>query len=273
MWKEYVEKVRESKPLIHNITNYVTVNDCANILLASGASPIMADAKEEVEDITSICDGLNLNIGTLNSNTIESMILAGKESNRLKHPVVLDPVGAGASKLRTTTAGTLMQEIAVDVIRGNISEIKALALGTNTVQGVDAAVTDEVTKDNLQDAIRFIQEFANTTNTIVAVTGAIDIVADKDKAYVIYNGHSMMSDVTGTGCMLSAVITAYLAANSDSKLEATATAVIGMGICGEMAHERLAALDGNASYRSYIMDRMYHLDGETLRKKAKYEIY
>ena len=130
MLKEMLNHVREKCPLIHNITNYVTVNDCANILLACGGSPIMADDAEEAEEITAICGGLNINIGTLNQRTIPAMHLAGKKANELGHPVVLDPVGAGASKLRTNTAKALLEDIHFTVLRGNISEIKTLALGT-----------------------------------------------------------------------------------------------------------------------------------------------
>ena len=137
MFKEIFDNVREKCPLIHNITNYVTVNDCANVVLACGASPIMADDKDEVSDIQTICGGLNINIGTLNSRTIESMLLAGKRANELGHPVVLDPVGAGASKLRTETANQLLKEVRFTVIRGNISEIKTLALGNGTTKGVE----------------------------------------------------------------------------------------------------------------------------------------
>ena len=137
MLKEMLNHVREKCPLIHNITNYVTVNDCANILLACGGSPIMADDAEEAEEITAICGGLNINIGTLNQRTIPAMHLAGKKANELGHPVVLDPVGAGASKLRTNTAKALLEDIHFTVLRGNISEIKTLALGTGGAKGVD----------------------------------------------------------------------------------------------------------------------------------------
>ncbi|MEZ3471008.1 MAG: hydroxyethylthiazole kinase, partial [Schaedlerella sp.] len=133
MQKELLENVRNSHPLIHNITNYVTVNDCANILLACGGSPIMADDVEEAEEITSICGGLNINIGTLNQRTIPAMKKAGIKANELGHPVVLDPVGAGASRLRTGTAMNLLEHVRFSVIRGNISEIKTLALGSGTV--------------------------------------------------------------------------------------------------------------------------------------------
>ena len=153
MFAEQFANVRTKSPLIHNITNYVTVNDCANMVLACGASPIMADDAAEVEEITAICGGLNINIGTLNSRTVTSMLLAGKKANQLGHPVVLDPVGAGASRLRTDTAFRLLREVQFTVIRGNISEIKTLASGAGTTKGVDADVADKVTEENLDSAV------------------------------------------------------------------------------------------------------------------------
>lgn len=208
--------------MIHNITNYVTVNDCTNIVIACGASPIMADDKDEAADITSICAGLNINIGTLNSRTIASMLIAGKRSNELNHPVVLDPVGAGASRLRTETAMQLLREIKFSVIRGNISEIKTLASGSGTTKGVDADVADKVTEENLDDMVAFAKAFVGKTKAVIAITGAIDSVADSRKAYCIRNGHPMMSSITGTGA-------AFVAANPDHPLEAAAAAVSAMG--------------------------------------------
>lgn len=272
MMKEMLNCVREKKPLVHNITNYVTVNDCANILLACGGSPIMADDIDEVEEITTICGGLNINIGTLNQRTIPAMLAAGKKANQLGHPVVLDPVGAGASALRTNTAYKLLDEIQFAVIRGNISEIKTLANGHGTTKGVDADVADTVTEETLPQAVAFAKAFAMKTNAVIAITGAIDIIADSRKAYCIYNGHPMMSSITGTGCQLSAMTAAYVTANPESRLEAVAAAVCAMGVCGEIAYERLTAMDGNSSYRNYIIDAIYHLDGATLESRAKYKI-
>ena len=272
MFKEMLDHVRETHPLIHNITNYVTVNDCANILLACGGSPIMADDPEEVEEITSICSGLNLNIGTLNSRTIPSMLLAGKRANELGHPVVLDPVGAGASSLRTKTALELLEKIRFTVIRGNISEIRTLAAGNGTTRGVDADLADAVTEENFSQAVEFAKEFSRKTGAVIAITGAIDIVADSQTAYCIYNGHPMMSSITGTGCQLSAMTAAYVAANSETPLTAAAAAVCAMGVCGEKAYARLTEEDGNATYRNYIIDAIYRLDGESLEKRALYEI-
>ena len=173
-----LDNVRKTTPLVHNITNYVTVNDVANVLLACGGSPIMSDDIQDVEDITSICGGLNLNIGTLNHNTIPSMFAAGKKANQLGHPVVLDPVGAGASALRTETALKLLEEVKFAVIRGNISEVKTLAIGSGKTRGGDADVADAVTEDNLDASVAFAKAVAARFGAVVAITGAIDLVAD-----------------------------------------------------------------------------------------------
>ena len=272
MLKDRLNNVRVNAPLIHNITNYVTVNDCANMLLACGGSPIMSDDVNEVEDITSICGGLNINIGTLNSRVIPSMLLAGKKANSLNHPVVFDPVGAGASSFRTSTALKLLDEIKFTAIRGNISEIKTLALGSGRTKGVDADVADQVVPETLDATVSFAKHFAKKTGAIIAITGAIDIVADSQTAYCIYNGHSDMSKITGTGCQLSALTAAYITANPDNLLEAVAAAVCVMGLCGEKAKERMSKLDGNASYRNYIIDAVYNLSAEELERGAKYEL-
>ena len=273
MFQTMFANVRKACPLVHNITNYVTVNDCANMLLACGASPIMADDEEEVEEITALCAGLNINIGTLNRRTIASMLLAGKWANALGHPVVLDPVGAGASKLRTETAERLLKEVKFTVIRGNISEIKTLAYGSGTTKGVDADVADRVTDENLPEMVAFAKAFAAKTGAIIAITGAIDIVADSSRAYCIRNGHPMMASITGTGCQLSAMTAAFVAANREQALEATAAAVAAMGYAGELAYERRSATDGNATYRNGIIDAIYNMTPETLEKGARYEVY
>jgi hydroxyethylthiazole kinase len=272
MFQNMFANVREKCPLIHNITNYVTVNDCANVLLACGGSPIMSDDKEEVAEITTICSGLNINIGTLNQRTIVSMLIAGKRANELSHPVVLDPVGAGASKLRTETAMQLLEEVKFAVIRGNISEIKTLALGSGTTKGVDADIADRVTEENLDDVVAFAKTFAEKTGAVIAITGAIDIVADDKKAYCIRNGHPMMASVTGTGCQLSAMTAAFVTANPEHPLEAAAAAVSAMGYAGEMAHSRLNEMDGNSTYRNYIIDAIYNMTPEMLEKGANYEV-
>ena len=272
MLKKWFDNVREKHPLVHNITNYVTVNDVANILLTCGGSPIMADDSEEVEDITSICQGLNINIGTLNKNTIPSMFLAGKKANALGHVVLLDPVGAGASGLRTKTANELVRDIKFTVIRGNISEIRTLIEGTGNTKGVDADLADAVTEDNLDETIKKLKAFSKVTGSVIAVTGAIDLVADAEKCYVIRNGRPEMGAITGTGCQLSGMMTAFLCANIEQPLEAAAAAVCAMGIAGEIGFEHLGEGEGNSTYRNRIIDAIYHMDGNTLEARAKYEL-
>ena len=266
------ENVREITPLVHNITNYVTVNDVANVLLACGGSPIMSDEPDDVIDITSICGGLNINIGTLNKSSIEGMFLAGKRANELNHMVLLDPVGAGASKLRTDTAVKLMDEIKFTVIRGNISEIKTLALGSGTTKGVDADVADAVTDETLDSAVKFVKDFAKKSGSIVAITGAIDLVADGDRCFVIRNGRPEMGKITGTGCQLSGMMTAFLVANPDNLLEAAAAAVCTMGLAGEIGWANMQEGDGNSTYRNRIIDAIFNMNGTILDRGAKYEV-
>lgn len=272
MFRECLENVRKSVPLVHNITNYVTVNDVANVLLACGGSPIMSDEAEDVEDITSVCGGLNINIGTLHKTSIEGMFRAGRKANELGHPVLLDPVGAGASALRTNTALDLMKELNLAVIRGNISEIKTLALGSGTTKGVDADVADAVTEENLDEAVAFVKKFAKESGSIIAVTGAIDLVTDGEKCYVIRNGRPEMGKITGTGCQLSGMMTAYITANPENRLEAAAASVCVMGLAGQIGWSWMQEGDGNSTYRNRIIDAIYNMTGEELEKGADYEL-
>ncbi|MCI8638947.1 MAG: hydroxyethylthiazole kinase [Coprococcus sp.] len=272
MLGDCLENVRKSAPLVHNITNYVTVNDVANVLLACGGSPIMSDEPEDVEEITSICGGLNINIGTLNKRSIEGMFLAGAKANELGHPVLLDPVGAGASSLRTNTALSIMEKIKLDVIRGNVSEIKTLAAGSGTTKGVDADAADAVTEENLDSMVEFVNKFAKETGAIIVVTGKIDLVSDGERCFIIRNGRAEMSKITGTGCQLSGMMTAYITANPTNKTEAAAAAVCAMGLAGEIGYERLQEGEGNSTYRNRMIDAVYHMDGDTLNKGAQYEV-
>ncbi|MBQ7069624.1 MAG: hydroxyethylthiazole kinase [Synergistaceae bacterium] len=286
MLGKYLENVRKKSPLIHNITNYVTVNDVANILLAVGASPIMSDEPDDAVEITQICNGLNINIGTLNSRTIKGMFVSAEKSFELKHVNLLDPVGAGASKLRTDTAIKLMQKIKFDVIRGNSSEIKTLVLGAGTTHGVDADKADTVSDENLDFMVKFVKDFASSSGSIIALTGAIDLVADSQRCYVIRNGRPEMGKITGTGCQLSGLITAFIAAEKASPcagrgtacgggvnlLDATASGVCAMGLAGEIAFKNLKPDEGNSTYRNRIIDAIYNMTGKILDDGAKYEI-
>lgn len=272
MFQEILDNVRKQRPLIHNITNYVSANDCANMLLACGASGIMADEVEEVREVMAMCAGLNVNIGTLNEKTLAAMMAAAKQANELSRPAVFDLVGAGISIMRRYAALSLVRKNHFTIIKGNISEIKALAAGKKMVTGVDVAKEDEITEETLPQAVDFTKDFARKMQTIIAITGAIDIVTDGEKAYCIFNGNPMMRSVSGTGCQVSCLVAAYLAANPQQPLEAAAAAVCAMGLCGEIAFSRMTEMDGNATYRNYIIDAMYHLDGKTLEEKANFKI-
>lgn len=268
MFKEMLEAVREKNPLIHCITNYVSMNDCANMLHAVGAAPIMAEEEAEVEEITAICGGLNINMGTLNQAKIPAMLKAGKKADELGHPVVLDPVGAGISKLRNDTAGSLLREVRFAAIRGNLSEIKALATGVGSSRGVDAEVPES---DSLESTAEFAAKIAADLHTIVVLSGKTDIVTDGQQIFYVYNGNAMMNKVTGSGCQLSALITAFVTANPQQKLQAVLAAVGLMGVCGEKAFDRLSPLDGNASYRNYIIDAVYRMDAAELERTVRYQ--
>ncbi len=271
MYDMIINNVHKQTPLVHCITNAVTMNDCANILLACGASPIMADDIREVEEITAICSALYLNIGTLNSQTVDAMMLAGKKSNELGHPIVFDPVGAGASSLRTSVTLELIENVKCSVIRGNVSEIKSITKGVGAAtKGVDVGQEDIVTENEIADTVILAQDLSKRTGAVIAVTGEIDIVADSQSAYTIRNGHVLMKKVTGTGCMLTAIIAAFCGANPNQLLNATATAVCAMDICGELAYKKM--LDncaGTSSFRNYIIDEMSNISPSTLSKYAK----
>ena len=267
-----LDRVRERRPLIHCITNYVTANDVANLLLACGASPIMADEPEEVEEITARCAGLCRNLGTPCRRTIPSLMRAGVKAGELGRPVVLDPVGVGASALRLRTAQELMARVTFTVLRGNVSELRALAGGQEHTRGVDAGGADAVTEAELERGVAYAKGTARRTGTVVAVTGAIDLVSDGEQCVVIRNGRPEMGLVTGTGCQLSALTAACLAASPERPLEAAAAAVCAMGVAGELAWARMSPQDGNATYRDRIIDAVCRMDGAALEKGANYEM-
>lgn len=269
---ELLRQVKRQAPLVHCITNYVTARDCANLLLACGASPVMADDVEEVAEITAVSSGLYLNLGTLHCSSASAMLAAGTRAGEVGIPVLLDPVGVGASRFRRETAGKLLDAVPVAVIRGNASEIKTLVLGSAGARGVDADITDQVTQENLEATADLAQTLAGKTGAVVALTGAVDVVTDGDKAVFIRNGHPMMCRVTGMGCQLSALTAAFVAANPNKPLEGAVAAVCAMGLCGEMAFARLSGQDGTASFGVYLMDAISWLTPEELEKGARYEM-
>lgn len=259
-----LEKVRRKKPLIHHITNYVTANGCANITLAVGASPIMADDIEEAEDIVSISSALVLNIGTLNERTVESIIAAGKKANFLKIPVVFDPVGAGASPYRNRTTQRLLDEVQLSVIRGNISEIGFIAGAGGTAKGVDASEDDIAAGSEAGSVIA--KAAAKKLGCIVAVTGPMDVITDGSRVIFIRNGTKLLSCVTGTGCMCTSLVGAYCGAASDY-LAAAAGGVLTMGIAGEIAAEYSGG--GYGAFQIGVIDAVSVLNAEEINRRAK----
>lgn len=265
--------IKKTVPVIHNISNIVTVNDCANITLAAYGSPTMADNPDEVEEITSICNGFVINMGNISDYLVESMVRAGKRSNELDHPVVLDPVGAGVAKKRNDVLNKLLNEIKFSVIRGNISEIKFLANGTGGAKGVDANASDKATDKNLETIVDFAKDLSKKTGSIIAISGEIDIVADSKKAYIIRNGHEMMARVTGTGCMLSSLIGVFISVNKQNILDATAAAIGYYGYCGELAYKKtIENNNGTSSFRTYLIDYVSQMDYQSFKGGAKIEI-
>ena len=270
---EILDMVRRQTPVVHSITNYVTVNDCANMILAAGGSPIMADDAAEVEQIVALSSALVLNIGTLNARTVESMLAAGKRANALNIPVVLDPVGAGASDLRNETLRKLLQEVRFAVIKGNSSEIRFLAGEKATARGVDADQGALVSEDNLAPAARMAADLSAATGAVVIVSGRIDIVAHAQKAWAVSNGDPLMTRITGSGCMTAVVVGCCVAAAPTELPQACLCAVCAMGVAGEIASENMAAVGGGTgTYRTMLLDAMSTLDGPaiTCRAKVKY---
>lgn len=289
---EIVGSVRETRPLVHCITNYVTVNDCANALLAAGGAPVMADDAREAARIASISNAVVINIGTLNRRTIRSMFIAGKRAMRLGIPTVLDPVGAGASNLRTHTALRLAGKIPFTVIRGNVSEIKTLHGVNGNTRGVDAAddgATPGAT-EGIASTAALARSLSRGTGAIVVVTGAVDVISDGARSFAVRNGHPAMARITGSGCMLSAVVGAFVGAAKRSKraaepsaendgnlTDATVAAVAAMGIAGEQAAADLDALaslglpSGTGSFRARLIDRLALMDEDVFSRGARIE--
>ncbi len=273
MWSEYRSKVNEKKPVVHCITNYVTVNDCANILLGSGASPIMADEIREVEEIVDLADALVINIGTLNQSKVQAMIAAGKRANLNKIPVILDPVGVGASGYRKEAVRMLLDEIDFAVIRGNMSELKVIYDFSKTTRGVDAFEADTLSQKNLKGSIEKMQLLARRHSCVIAISGAVDLICDQEDAYLVYNGNPAMGRITGTGCMLSALVGAFVSANEDH-LKSTVATFILMGLAGEAAYEKMAQNgEGYSSMRNHLIDGIATIKDEVIASKSSYLKY
>ena len=255
---ELAANVRRKRPLVHHITNYVTVNDCANITLCIGGAPVMADAIEEVEEMVGLAGALVINIGTLNSRQIDAMLMAGKEANRCSIPIVLDPVGAGATKMRTELANKLLKELKIAVIKGNAGEIGVLAGSGGRVRGVDSLGVDG-------DPNSIAKDFANETGSTVVMSGPTDVISDGRRTYLVDNGHAMMGGISGTGCMAASIVGAFVASNDD-RLKGAVGALAAFGIAGERAAK---GAKGPGSFKVALFDATAVLTPEDVGKYAK----
>ena len=253
-------EIRERKPLVHQITNYVVMNETANATLALGALPVMAHAVEEVEEMASVAGALVLNIGTLSEHWIDAMLLAGKAANRAGAPVVLDPVGAGATRLRTDTARRILDEVDVAVVRGNQAEVATLAGREAEIRGVESI--------SAEPGAELAEAAATQLGCVVSVTGPVDHVSDGERTIATANGHELLGTVTGTGCMSSAVTGCFLAVARDRPLEAAAEALVAFGVAGEDA---AVGAKGPGSFHVALYDGLYNLDPDTLDSRAKVE--
>ena len=251
--------IRERKPLVHQITNYVVMNETANATLALGALPVMAHACEEVEEMAALASALVLNIGTLSPPWVEAMVAAGRAANAAGVPVVLDPVGAGATSYRTETARRLLTEVDVAVVRGNAAEIATLAGRNAEIRGVESIGAGDSAADLASVA-------AQELDTVVTVTGALDHGSDAEQTFVAANGDPLLATITGSGCMATAVTGCFLAVRPDAPLAAAAEALVAFGVAGEDAARKAK---GPGSFHVALYDALYALDPATLDERAR----
>jgi hydroxyethylthiazole kinase len=251
--------LRDAKPLIHQITNYVVMNETANATLALGALPVMAHAREEVEEMAAIAGALVLNIGTLSPHWVDAMLLAGRVANERGIPVVLDPVGAGATRYRTETAKRILDEVDITVLRGNAGEVATLVGVDAEVRGVESIATGGDPADLARQAGRQL-------GLVASVTGVVDHVSDGETVLAIENGHPLMATITGTGCMSSALTGCFLAVNRDAPLGAAAEALAAFGVAGEDAAQ---GANGPGSFHVGLYDALAALDPETLDGRVR----
>ncbi|GAA0105092.1 hydroxyethylthiazole kinase [Paraclostridium sordellii] len=258
---DLLSKVREVNPLVLHYTNEVTINDCANITLALGASPLMSYSYEEIEEIIPIASCVVINIGTMNSSHTELFLKAGKIANKFKKPVVLDPVGVFATKSRALLVEKLLNEVKFDVIKGNASEIKYIGGFDVKGKGVDSFEEDE----NIDDIIKKV---AKKLECVVVSTGKVDVITDGEKVIKIDNGSSKLKSITGTGCMSASLIGSYLGIG-ENKLESASMGILTMSLCGELADKDNI---GIGSFKVSLMDNIYSLNKETLNKFSRVEV-
>ena len=264
--------VRERAPLVQCITNFVTVNDCANIILAAGGSPSMADDVREAAEAVRGSAALVCNLGAIAA--VDAMVSAGKTANELGKPVVLDPVAAGNTALRRQESGRLLAGVKFAAIRGNASEIRALARGELTGSGVDVSGEDAVTDATLPRTVETARLLAKQTGAVVAVSGPIDVVTDGGQTILLRNGCATMARITGSGSMLTSLLGAFCGADPGHPFEAACAAIAAMGVAGDLAEERrLRNGTGNATFRTDLIDAVFNLTEEQLNGRVRYEVY
>jgi len=253
-----LKRLREKRPLVHNITNYVVMNYTANALLACGASPVMAHALEEVDEMVALAGALVLNIGTLTPYWIDAMLQGGRRANALRVPIILDPVGSGATKLRTESAKRIVDALSVNVVRGNASEVLSLAHEGSRTKGVDAI-------HSVEEAADAALTLARELGTTLAITGPVDLITDGERIYRVCNGHKLMGHVTGTGCTATVIIGAFLAVSNDA-VEAAATALAYFGLAGEIGASKAQA---PGSFQITLLDALFNIDEGRLAEGAR----
>ncbi len=269
---EPLRRLKEKTPLIQCITNFVTVNDCANIILAAGATPSMAHDIREAAEAVAAANALVCNMGAIEN--LESMLSAGACANKMGVPVILDPVAAGGTALRQEASKKLLDNVRFSVIRGNASEIRFLAGCDTRGSGVDVSAADEVSLKNLETAVSMAKTLSERTKSVIVISGVIDIVADSKNAVVLKNGCATMARITGSGCMLTSLIGAFCAALPEDALTATVSAVAVMGVAGERAEAcRIKNGTGNATFRNDLIDAVFNMTVEVLAGEAKYEVF
>lgn len=265
MYKEEVidlySMIRERNPLIHQITNAVTVNDCANVTLAVGASPVMASSIEEVEEMVKLADALVINIGTLQPGVFKAMILAGKAANKIGIPIILDPVGVGAATFRKEKAKEFLRQVDVAVIRGNASEVDSLMGGVSTTRGVDAGVIEISFEDLAVKA-------AVSYSCVVVISGKIDTISNGMETIQITNGDCWLKSITGTGCMSTSLIGCFLGITKDYFSAAVAGTSL-MALAGEKAKKRLQVDEGIGTYKVKLMDEIFKMNGDTWKEEVQ----
>lgn len=265
-----LKQVHQNAPLVDCITNFVTVNDCANILLAVGGAPTMASDLREIQETAAAASALVCNLGAIDK--VDSMIAGGQAANRAGKPVVLDPVGAGNTTLRRTESSRLLQNVHFAVIRGNASEIRALSQHHAAGSGVDVSEADKITEKTLPAAISFAQTLARQTGAVIAVSGPTDILTDGSETLLLHNGCATMSRITGSGCMLTALMGAFCGALPDQPFAAACAAAATMGVAGEIAEaKRLRNGTGNATFRTDLIDAVFNLTPAQLDSAVRWE--